>query len=72
MTSTLPNGQLSTFTSYATVGAPASPTGQSSDSGGDGGEEPQLQSGATGPSTWYAAELAVLLGAAVGVAAILL
>jgi hypothetical protein len=73
ITTTLPNGSATIRTSYATVGAPSSPTGDSANSDGAAGENaPQLQSGAAVPSSWYAAEVAVILGAAVGAAAILL
>ncbi|SMQ45824.1 unnamed protein product [Zymoseptoria tritici ST99CH_3D7] len=72
LTETLPNGSASIRTSYATVGAPASPTAGGSSNSGSGSDAPQLQSGAAISSTWYAAEAAVMLGAAVGVAAMML
>lgn len=69
-TTTLPNGNLETVTSYATAGAPADPTGEAANSQESDGAT--LQNGAAGPSTSYSAEIAVLLGAAFGVAGLLL
>lgn len=73
-TTTLPNGMRSTITSFAEVGQA---TGDSAP-GATGGanpspsDRPGLQSGAAIPSSWYAAEFAVMVGAAIGVAALVL
>lgn len=74
-TTTLPNGQRSTITSFAVVGGAGGATsgpGQSSGSSPSSTTKPGLQSGAAAPSSWYAAEVAMLVGAAVGVAGLVL
>lgn len=70
-TTTLPNGQRSTITSFAQVGGQditAAPSGQPASSGA----KPGLQSGAAVLNTYYAAEMAIALGAAIGMAALML
>ncbi|KAK4506712.1 hypothetical protein PRZ48_000445 [Zasmidium cellare] len=71
-TTTLPNGERSTITSFAEVGAQTGditppPSGSSSPTA-----RPSLQSGAAELRSYFAAELAVVLGAAIGMAAMLL
>jgi len=63
-TTTLPNGQRSTITSFAEVGlATGSPATTAASSTG----QPELQSGAAQPSAWYAAGLALMGGMLVGI-----
>lgn len=70
LTTTLPNGSKSTITSFATVGAPESTSDGSSSA--QSTDDPTLQSGAAVPPTWYSAGIALVLGAAIGVAGIVL
>lgn len=71
-TTVLPNGQRSTITSFAEVGgatnAPAS--GGSASASGTG--KPGLQSSAVMPSSWLAAEMAIFVGAAIGLVGLVL
>jgi len=71
-TTTLPNGAQTTITSFATVGAPADPTTGASKNSEGGSDGATLQSGAAVPSTSYAVEVAMVLGAAFGVAVLIL
>lgn len=64
-TTVLPNGQKSTITSYANVGA-ATQGADSTDKG-----KPGLQTNLAAPTARYVGEIAAVLGGAVGVAAIL-
>ena len=72
-TTHLSNGQYSTFTSLAHVGAPSA--GSDNDGGSSGSSSPTgkhgLQSGLASPTGRYVGEMAVLFGGAIGVAALL-
>jgi hypothetical protein len=66
-TTTLPNGQRSTITSFAEVGGETG-TGSGSQATGatSSGNQPGLQSSATMPSSWYAAAFAMMGGMLIG------
>jgi len=72
-TTTLPNGQQSTITSYAIIGGA---TTAASAAGGSGHHSasgtPGLQSGIAAPTGRYIGEIAAVVGGAVGIAAALL
>ena len=70
-TTILPDGQRSTVTSFEIVGGTVVVTKPTEGAGAETSKKPGLQSGAALPSSFYAAEVAVLIGAAIGVAAFL-
>ncbi|EME88295.1 uncharacterized protein MYCFIDRAFT_86068 [Pseudocercospora fijiensis CIRAD86] len=71
-TTTLPDGQRSTITSFAEVGGATDvPSAGSSPSASATGM-PGLQSGAGMPSSRFAAEVAIFVGAAIGLAGLVL
>ena len=69
-TTQLPNGQQSTFTSFAVVGG-ATPTRGSGGTGKTSGN-PSLQSGLAAPTGRCVGEMAALVGGAIGAAAAML
>ncbi|KXT02723.1 hypothetical protein AC578_5415 [Pseudocercospora eumusae] len=71
-TTVLPNGQRSTITSFAQVGGATNAPAAGGSASASGSGRPGLQSGAGMPSSWYAAELAIFVGAAIGLAGLIL
>ena len=71
-TTTLPNGQRSTITSFAEVGAQTGDVTPPPSGGPSPSASPSLQSGAVELRSYFAAQMALVLGAAIGVAVMML